>query len=111
MKGQMELLIASLNVLASAPSIQLEHLAQLGLPEGIDELALEYDDIAAAAGTMLNNGVLNQAQADCATKLNQFQNEFSGQANAHLWTVEALQSAEEWKTVRGMAAECLATLK
>ncbi|HEY2352913.1 MAG TPA: hypothetical protein VGH83_10385 [Candidatus Acidoferrum sp.] len=83
----------------------------LGIPEGVDELALEYDDIAAAADSMCEGGEIDIQERDCVIKLNAFLSEFGGQNKAHLWTPEALHSAPEWEQVRRMAADCLTRLK
>ena len=46
MKGRVKLLKESLALLASEPDVQLAHLRDLGVPDHVDELALEHDDIA-----------------------------------------------------------------
>lgn len=101
----------SLAVLAAAAQEQLAHLERLELPGLVDEIALEYDDVAAAADYMCELGELTPEQRVCVKELNQFMNTFSGQDHAHLWTPEALYSAPQWEQVRRMATECLAQLK
>lgn len=101
----------ALTVLASDADSQLNYLETTGAPMCVDELALDYDAIAMAAGDMLLKGEITQQVRECVKKLNDFLGEFSGQQNAHLWTPEALRSAPEWEKVRRMAAECLAQLK
>jgi hypothetical protein len=100
----------SLTVLAAPAHEQLAHLERLELPGLVDEIALEYDDVAAAADYMSELGELSLEQCEYVKKLNQFMKTFSGQANAHLWTPEALRSAPEWEQVRKMARHCLSLL-
>jgi hypothetical protein len=107
----MKLLRDALTLLASPPRVQLEHLKALGVPEGIDELALEYDDIAASAESMFKEGELDNHQCNCVKQLNEFLAQFSGQNHADLWTPEALSSAPQWEQVRRMAADCLKQLE
>ena len=111
MRGRITLLRDALTLLASPATAQLEHLSALGLPGVIDELALEYDDIAAAADNMLVEGELDNFQCSCVKELNRFLREISGKHNAHLWTAEALRSAPEWEQVRHKASDCLMQLK
>ena len=106
----MKLLRDALTVLASPPGAQLERLKALGVPKGIDELALEFDDIAAAADGMFNEGELDNQQRNCVKQLNEFLAQFSGEKNADLWTPEALSSAPQWEQVRRMASDCLTQL-
>jgi len=111
MSERIKTLMEAVAVLASDPVEQLEHLRELGLPEGIDELALEYDAIAAAADDMLRLRELDQNQHDSVTKLAGLLSRMSGKANSMLWTAEALSSAPEWKEVRSVAKECLRHLE
>jgi hypothetical protein len=101
----------ALTLLASPPGFQVDRLKALGIPEGIDELALEYDDIAAAADSMFEGGEITTQQRDCVKKLSVFLSEFGGQDNAHLWTPGALYSAPQWEQVRRMATDCLTRLR
>jgi len=111
MKAQLKLLADALSMLACDADVQLKYLCELGTPEGVDELALEYDDIAAAADTMLQEGDINERQHNSVKKLTEWLKRMSGPANAHLWTVEALRSAKEWSYVRTLADKCLALLR
>jgi hypothetical protein len=111
MSERTKTLMGAVAVLASDPARQLEHLRELGLPEGIDELALEYDAIAAAAKDMQRLGELDQKQYDSIKMLDGLLSRMSGKANSMLWTAEALSSAPEWKEVRDLAKECLRHLE
>lgn len=101
----------ALTALASDADAQLRYLKDQGVPGCIDELALDYDDMAAAANDMLQVGEIDIDQRDCIKSLNEFLKHFSGESNAHLWTPDALQSAAEWKQVRSMARNCLELLQ
>lgn len=107
MNERMKSLKEALNVLASDATAQLEHLRKLGLSGGFDELALEYDDIAAAAEDMLLCQELDKNQYARVKKLSEQLSRMSGPANTKLWTAEALSAAPEWEEVRKMANECL----
>lgn len=106
MNGRLESLKNAVIMLASDAVVQLEHLQRLGLPGGIDELALEYDAIAAAADDMLRCGELDKNQYDSVKKLDNVMSRMSGKTKAGLWMAEALVSAPEWKEVRSQAKEC-----
>ena len=107
MSGRLKLLTDSLVILASMPDNQLAHLRALGVPFGVDELALEYDDIALAAESMFCDGELNEVQRDTVLELNDILKRMSGAQNAHLWTIRALRTAPEWSNVRQAAVRCL----
>jgi hypothetical protein len=111
MSDRVKELINRLKLLASNPATQLEHLRQQGLPEGIDELALDFDAIAAAADYMLELGELKQNQCECIKKVLALLTRMSGQTNAKLWEPEALFSRPEWDEVRSAANECLRLLQ
>jgi hypothetical protein len=75
--------------------------------ECVDELALDYDTIAATAQGMVLDGEISEALRDSAKEILDYLGSFSGEANAHLWTPEALRTAEEWQTIRAMAQKLL----
>jgi len=104
---QIDLLKEQLAVLASEPDAQLAHLDQGQLPGCVDELALDFDAVARNANFMLSRGELSKPQHDCIKRLDEYLNEMSGTANAHLWTAEGLYSTEAWREVRRIANECL----
>src|ERR1041385_2221062 len=91
MLSQLKSLTDSLLVLAASADAQLAYLAKLGRPGLIDELALEFDDIAASANFLFDAGVLNKEQCECVRNLNAFLRKFGGDANSVLWTSEALR--------------------
>lgn len=69
MSERMKTLLKIVAILASDATVQLEYLQKLGLPEGIDELALEYDAIAGAAEDMLKHRELEKGQYDVVKNL------------------------------------------
>jgi hypothetical protein len=97
-------------MLASQPDEQLRHLEEIGAPESLDELALQYDDIAAAANDMLLSGELSRPQYEAAVALDEFLLRMSGQDKQDLWLTERLFSASEWQEVRRLASELLKLL-
>jgi len=104
------MLKGALRILASSADEQINHLTKLGLPGGIDELALQYDDAAAVAGTMLRCGELTNTQYNAVKKLNDMLERMSGREHWHLWSVEALTVSGEWKEIRRSATEILKLL-
>jgi len=113
MSARLDQLKMELITLSGSADEQLESLRKSGCvpPEQyIDELALCYDDIAAAAEGMLMDHELNGAQCERVQELNEHLESFSGSQNAHLWTADALRTADEWKKVRRIAKDCLALL-
>jgi len=106
MKGRVKLLKESLALLASEPDVQLAHLRDLGVPDHVDELALEHDDIAPTAEKMLREGEINEDQLNCIKELDAILKGMSGNSNAHLWTAESLNNAQEWRYVRRFAKQC-----
>jgi hypothetical protein len=111
MNGRVKILSDALTALSWDADAQLKYLADEGVPECVDELALDYNGIAAAANDMLAVGEISEGHRDCLNSLDELLQQFSGENNAQLWTPQALQSAEEWKQVRAMARNCLALLQ
>src|SRR5262245_35634391 len=103
MNARFEMLEDTLKALASSPEEQSLQLRQQGTPGCVDELALDFDAIAAATDDMLQRGEIGAIQRDCIKALNDYLDNMSGEAKAHLWTVEALSSAPEWREVRRKA--------
>jgi len=101
--GVLAQLVASVAVLALEPEGQLDWLRSIGLPEGVDELALCLDDGVGCAPWMVENGWLLAGAARAIGALDAHLDDFSGMANAALWTPEAVRSAHEWAEVRRLA--------
>jgi len=99
------LLVDALKMLAAPASAQIEYLIEHRVDE--DELALQLDDVLPAV--VSNFDVPDDAHATLSA-LDAKLDSMSGQHNARLWTDEALHHADEWSTVRHLAAEALAKL-
>ena len=107
MDNQVKSLKQQLTLLALEADMQLDYLSQGEVAGCVDELALEYDSVVRNTDFMFRRGEISKSQCDCVKKLNDYLDELSGQANAHLWTPEALHFTEAWREVRKMAKECL----
>ncbi len=106
----MALLIDALRHLAMSPDDQMSYLAQIG-NGSVDELALEFGDVASMADARLKQGEISKAQHDKIVVLDAVLDRMSGRENAALWTADALRSSEEWEGVRRLAHECLRSLR
>ncbi len=97
----------SVEQLASPADSQVDYLRTLfkGGPFAIDELALELDDVYAAAKPFLS-----EIAVAALERLDRQLNEMSGTTNSELWTEEGLRLAPQWATVRELAAEANAAL-
>jgi hypothetical protein len=71
---------------------QLTHLKKLG-DVGVDELALEYDDIARAAAHMVKCGEMTSRQCREIERLGELLEEMSCSENSALGTPEAVLTA------------------
>jgi hypothetical protein len=100
-------------VLASDPSEQIrwlrkdgvsdQWLQNAGFPGVADELALSFNDIAAARENMLQCGELSNKECEAIERLDKYLDQMSGSENAELWTVHALNTSKEWEEVRALA--------
>lgn len=73
-----------------------------------DEVALEIGDrLVWFEPNGFLHGLLMQAQLEAAIRLSDWFGSFSGRANAHLWTEEAMQEAQEWTQARALARHAL----
>lgn len=87
--------------------MQIEYLHHLGVHGLSDEMALEFDDLFAIhRGRPSALGPAGGVLVDLDRALERM----SGEANAHLWTDQALRSAPEWREVRVLAARALTVL-
>jgi hypothetical protein len=93
--------------LAWAGDAQIEYLHDIGVGGLADELALEFDDRFAVHRACPDSlGPAGGVLADLDRALERM----SGEANAHLWTDQALSSASEWHEVRALATLALTVL-
>jgi hypothetical protein len=102
--------IRSVAVLALAAPEQLAYLAAVGIPEGVDELAMEFDDGQLLSGQFQEFGWITPAFRQRIAPLNALLDRMSGGQHADLWTAEALLGAPEWVHVRSLARDLLASV-
>jgi len=76
----------------------------------IDELALQFDDIASAVPDMVEKKEISTQQASCVVELNLLLGALSGEDNSDFWTAAALSSDSRWQEVRNKARDCLSIL-
>lgn len=96
--------------LASGPDAQLQYLASLGrdrVAPGVDELALELDDVAPMLPQVVTAGHLTNQGAQAVEAVSDRLARMSGQKHAELWTPDALRTSDEWSSVRRLASEAL----
>lgn len=96
--------------LAASPDEQIRYLKNLGTYPLVDELALEFADVAGVATQKRENGEITDVQYQVIERLDAMLDQFSSSENSDLWTPEALRHAEEWHVVRQVANEALAVL-
>lgn len=90
---------------------QVAYLRRLGVHPSVDELALEFHELALLAGGRTEQGDLTGAEAELVARLDAKLDAMSGAEHASLWTPDALSSAPEWDEVRELADECLKALR
>jgi hypothetical protein len=73
----------------------------------VDELALEFDDIAPAALAMTGSGELASDQREAIAALDGQLASMSGPEHSDLWTADALHHAHEWSRVRDLAQKAI----
>lgn len=110
------MIIEALGHLAEPADRQVRHLEHLfgqsPLPAdfNVDELALEFNDVALAAHLAVAAGTMTADAAAAVAGVDEALDAMSGMANAALWTVGALFDAAEWVEIRRLAAAALAKL-
>jgi len=103
-------------MLASEAEGQVRYLKSLfGMHQldpyfNVDELALEFDDVAVLAPQLVADKLVSPEAAGALQKLDEFLDGMSGLNHADLWTVSSLATAHEWAVVRTLAQDCLALL-
>ena len=102
-----QMLITSLKVLSWEAIDQLRYLGTLGISGNIDELALEFDDVALLAKVKYESREFNEEQYKFVERLSTQLDEMSGIQNKQLWTEKALINTPQWKEVREHAKACL----
>jgi hypothetical protein len=86
---------------------QIAYLQQIGVTEqGVDELALEFDDNFKALPGLLERGELTNELAECLQTINSMLDDLSSSDDC--WNPEALRNDPRWQEIRIVAADCLA---
>ena len=111
MTSRKRLLIEAVEHLAAEPAAQQAYLASLGVPDGIDELALEFDDIAAARDDMRESAELTPEEHRMLRLIDDLLKNMSQKANMDIWTPAALVASAHWAEVRMRSREFLHLLK
>jgi succinate dehydrogenase/fumarate reductase flavoprotein subunit len=96
--------------LAAGADEQRNYLQRLGTSPSADELALEFDDVLSARFAPGRQEALDPKALQQIQELDAVLRDMSGADNAHLWTVDALETSAEWSRVRQLAAAVLAVL-
>ncbi len=102
---------SSLELLASGAIEQRRFLERQRLAPCVDELALLLEDFVVMAPAAVRDGALSEGQAAAIQQVSDFTGSFSGERNAPLWHVDALDSAWQWVEVRRLAREALQMLR
>jgi hypothetical protein len=97
----------SVAMLAAPARTQARWLNSLGLGEAAlsDELALEFEDGFLLLGQFVDAGWLAQEAAEVLQRIGDRLEAMSGQDNAAMWDVVALESAPDWNELRDLAGE------
>ncbi len=95
--------------LASPADVQIAYFRRLGPDVPVDELALEFDDLAEAAFSQ--KGFLRRGQRSRISALDDRLKAMSGADERGLWTEAALRSSNEWREVRTRAEAALRELR
>lgn len=103
-------------LLAAPAQEQEEHLSKvfhsdLSDSYNVDELALEFDDVASARAAMFDAGEISLDQYRSLEVLDNSLVAMSGGDFADLWTVRALREDRRWSEIRQIASECLRKLE
>jgi hypothetical protein len=105
--GQLQLLRTALTLLASSSEEQLDHLAALGIPDAVDELALEFDDAAPLVPQLVAAKAITTEAEHAIHLLDQRLTSMSGREHSQLWTRSALKTAPQWTEIRALARRAL----
>lgn len=107
----------SLEMLASPASRQLSYLSSISdIPSemdgnyNIDELILEFDDIACATNDMFSHGELTELQRKAILDFDNFLSSVGAAQPKSVWTSASLQHSQEWEEIRAKARICLKAL-
>lgn len=108
---RLQRLIESTKLLSAGGEEQLTALSSMGVPDVVDELALNFDDDVRLVDSMVEDGELGGAAKAAAANLDRQLGNMSGEKNAHLWTPEALRTSPEWSELRRLAGHLLEAIE
>lgn len=97
----------ALKVLSMPAEAQLQHVG--ALHADLDEIALEFDDIAPVRASLVDAGEMTAAQASAIDAVDRQLLEMSD-AGPSRWTVAAASDGEDWRTLRQLALQALEAL-
>lgn len=97
----------ALKVLAMPAEAQLQHVG--GLHADLDEIALEFDDIAPVRAALVDAGELTPAQASTIDAVDRQLLDMSD-AGPSRWTAEAASDGDDWRELRRLALLALDAL-
>src|SRR6266545_1864459 len=100
---------AALVQLAARSEEQIVYLQDLGVGNSADELALELREGVLMLDQLQKESLVREEQIEAIVALDRKLGQMSGPGRAHLWTWNALERSDEWKEVRALASEALAT--
>src|SRR5439155_2727910 len=106
--GLLNLLKSSLQILASDPPDQVAYTRRLGV--GIDELALEFDDVGPARPTLMDAGLLTSDQSDAVAAVDRQLTSMT-RAGAARWTDRAVFEGEDWKRTASTSTKCVSKIE
>lgn len=84
---------------------QLAELRELGCPDVVDELALQFHDQAILADQLHSSNEITEEELEVVRRIDKLLESMSGEANAELWTVSSLKTSPAWMQVRSVARE------
>src|SRR5512139_1937174 len=99
--------VRAVAVLTLPAEQQVAYLVSIGVPESVDELALEFEDGRLLAAQFEALGWIRHECIRKIVDLDDLLKRMSGEANAELWTVQALMHSPQWVEVRLLAQELL----
>ena len=95
-----------LKVLSLSSCEQIRYLKEIG-GVSVDELALQFEDIAVLAAEKYDKGEISDDLFKLIGSLDEKLENMSGSDKEDLWTEKALASSNDWKIVREIAEMCL----
>jgi hypothetical protein len=98
---------AALRLLAMPADAQIAHVRSLGVE--LDEIALEFDDIAPARTTLIASHEISPTQAAAVGAVDRQLRQMSS-AGPSRWTSDAAMAGDDWRELRQLAKDALEAL-